>query len=87
MDKNGTVRKYAEATILGRGQFGGQSSETVYIDLGNNSTVMDGSDDSPVFIDNNRSTLRDRGYMNIDKKDASNKTQTIYSDYGTPATE
>lgn len=77
LDKNGTIKKYAELEIVGGGSGAG---ETVYIDLGNNSTKVDGSD-APVGMDYTQSTLRDYNYEAIDNKRASNQTKTIVTSY------
>ena len=77
LDKNGTIKKYAELEIVGGGSGAG---EIVYIDLGNNSTKVDGSD-APVGMDYTQSTLRDYNYEAIDNKRASNQTKTIVTSY------
>lgn len=73
LDKDGTIKKYAELEIVGGGS---GSGETVYADLGNNSTKIDGSN-IPVGINYNSSTLRDRGYEIEDKKMSSDQTKSI----------
>lgn len=77
LDKDGTIKKYAELEIVG-GNSG--SGETVYIDLGNNSTKIDGSN-APIGIDYTQSTKRDYGYEQIDKKMSSNQTKSIKTSY------
>ena len=77
LDKDGTIKKYAELEIVG-GNSG--SGETVYIDLGNNSTKIDGSS-APIGIDYTQSTKRDYGYEQIDKKMSSDQTKSIKTSY------